>query len=554
MASYSYRDTASGRVPVLSNPFADPPEMPRIGNRPHVTELGVTGTHIQSGLILNEEFNSELTWKEGLRTWDTMRRVEPQISSTLRMIELPILSAEWKMQPGTDAPDDLERAAFAESAFFHSMRRSWQNLLRHTMIHLWAGFMDFEQTWRVENGRTIINDIAPRLPRTINRWWTDQKSGELIGVQQWAYRDNRYDYINIPSQVLIHFANQQEGQNYEGISILRTAYKPYWYKQNFERLQAVGFEREHVGIPVIKLPEGYTEDDRSRAAKIGQNIRSHEQAYVALPPGWEVEWLKSAAGVGKKGTSILDMLYYLDRQMQQNVLAQFMSLGTTDVGSYALSNDQSRVFLMALKAVAGYVAETYSYKSIKPLIDYNYASTAVYPKLIHTPIHAYNFVDLTTSIANLVSTQVIPISAELEDYVYDMLGVPIPPRTVIESTNPITGYTQPSNIAAPATDRNESAGGIGFNEAYRDHYVRLGGKEREIYARMAADAGRPRSAVRLNRPHQWVSAPQPLIRHPDAQQASIQRRLTVSESARKAAESAVADLTDEIEALLAERD
>ena len=60
----------------------------------HLAELGVTGTHIQSGLILNEEFNSELTWKEGLRTWDTMRRVEPQISSTLRMIELPILSAE----------------------------------------------------------------------------------------------------------------------------------------------------------------------------------------------------------------------------------------------------------------------------------------------------------------------------------------------------------------------------------------------------------------------------------------------------------------------------
>jgi hypothetical protein len=561
MPDFAYVDTPAGRVPVMQPRLMDDLPLPRASRRPHATEIGVTGTIIQSGMVLQEEFNQELTWKEGLRTWDMMRRTEPQIASTLKMIGLPIRAAAWKLQPGTASPEDIEKAALAETALFHGMRRSWDNLLRHILLHLDYGFMLFEQTWKTENGRTLIRDIAPRMPRTLNKWLTAPETNELVGVQQWAWTGKDYKYLNIPADVLIHFANQMEGQNYEGMSILRTAYKPYWYKQNFERIQAVGFEREWVGVPVITLPDGYTNDDLARAEKIGKNLRSHEQAHITLPPGWTADWLKSA-GASKKGTSILDMLYYLDRQMQQNVLAQFMSLGTTDVGSYALSNDQSRVFLMALQATAGYIAETLNAKTIKRLIDYNYPTTAVYPKLIYQRIHAYNFVDLTTSIANLVATQVIPISAELEDYVYDLLGVPIPPHTAVETTNPAGGITPikrpDSQIGPVGGDQKESAGGVGLNEVYRARHAALSGTHAEVFARMARDAGRPSTTIRLGpgQSLQWASAePQKLLsaRSRADQDATLARRLQVTEAARKEAEAMVDDLTERIEEMLSGR-
>lgn len=578
MVSYQFADTDAGRVPVVD--IAQAAQVARRENasravRPHFLEIGVAGTEIIQGQVYNEEFNPDVTWKSGLRTYDRMRRTEPQIASTLAMIGLPIRSAEWKIAPGTPAPDDLERASFVETCLFHGMKRPWDDFLRHALIHLWAGFMLFEQTFRNENGKTVLADLAPRLPRTLNKWITDQHSGDLLAVEQWAYADNSYRYYTIPEEDLLRFTCQQEGNNYEGISILRTAYKPYFIKQNLERIMAVGFEREHVGIPVITLPQGHTENDKQRASKIGKNIRSHEMAYIVLSEGWDVTWLKGAGAKAGRGGSILETLYYLDRQLQQNVLAQFMSLGTTDVGSYALSNDQSRVFLMSLQSVARYIANTVNARTIKKLIDYNFAKTDVYPELMYQKIHAYNFVDLTASIANLVATGVIPPTAELEDYIYDLLGVPIAPRSLIETTNGVTGdvagaaadvvdpatgeqgvrprgtiIVRPTaKIANPGEQRNESAGGIGFHDAYLPAYTRLSdARQQRIFKRMAEEAGRPK--VTLARGQYQFASAAPTDPRTAKHDALLKRRVAVSEASRKHAEATIADLSAEIEALL----
>jgi hypothetical protein len=570
MSNYRLVQTAAGAVPMVNAPRPSAPSR-RSSAKPHLTELGGTGTQIQSGIIFGEEFNPELTGKEGLRTWDTMRRVEPQISSTLMMIELPIIKAEWKIAPGTPAPDDLDRASFVETCLFHLLARPWDDVIRHCLIYLWAGFMLFEPTYRFEEGRTVLNDIAPRLPRTVYKWITDPKNNDLTGVKQWVFRDGRYQYIDIPAENLILLSHRQEGQNYEGTSILRSAYKAYWYKQSLERIQAVGFEREHVGLPVIGLPEGYTDLDLKRAEKLGKNIRSHEMGYLIRPPGWEYDWLKAQGGA-RKGSGIQDTLYYLDRQMQQNVLAQFMSLGTTDVGSYALSNDQSRVFLMSLQTVAGYISNVFNAKIVKPLLDYNYPSTAVYPEIITQKIHAYNFMDVVTAVVNLVSSGVLPVTAELEDYIIDMLGVPMAPRNIVEATNGVTQEASQvvdpntgkrglpprgtpivdpfapradSKIAVPGEQKNESSGGIGFSETYRFNEVydtpqfrRMLPRQQHIYARLAEEAGRPRSVVRLGgKPFEWVSAqPATLLATPSNHErhaALLAHRLTISETARE---------------------
>ena len=543
--------TRNGSIPVLSlrDSLGDVPTTLNAGRGPHKNNLGVTGTQIQMGIIHGEEFNPELSGKAGIRTWETMRRVEPQINSTLLMMELPIRSAEWKIAPGTSSPEDVEIASFVETCLFHTLRRPWDDVLRHALLHLTYGFMLFEQTFRNENGRTVLNDLAPRLPRTVHRWWTDPKTNDLTGIQQWVWKNNTYEFIDIPTDVLIHLAHRQEGQNYEGISVLRTAYKPYWYKQNLERIQSVGFERQHVGIPKIIMPEGFTKNDLEMAEKIGRNMRSHETAFITVPPTWDVDWLKASSGE-KKGGSIQDTLYYLDRQIQQNVLAQFMSLGTTDVGSYALSNDQSRVFLMSLQATARYIANTINKNTVTRLVNYNYQNVAIYPELIIQKIHAYNFMDLTTAIANLVGSGVLPVTLEMEDFLYDILGIPMPPRNVVETTNPIEGQrghitTRPdSNLATPGEQKDEGASGVGFHEVYRtSRFTEMAGPQRKVYARMAREAGRPQQTLRFSNGHQWVSPTREGTRH----DSISQRRLQISDELRRRAEATVAELTAQVE-------
>lgn len=568
MADVLYTQGKYGQVPLARyssgmgsvSPSMPPPARKRGPRGPAVVELGATGTHIQMGIITGEEFNPDLTWKEGIRTWDTMRRTDPNVASTLLMLELPIRAADWRIAPGTDDPRDIEIASFVETNLFHKMRRSFDDFIRHAMLMKTYGFMPFEVTFRNEAGKTILNDIAPRLPRTIYRWWVDADN-HLTAIQQWVWRDGRMDYVNIPMEQLLLFTNRMEGNNYEGISALRTAYKPWWYKSQFERIIAVGYEREHIGIPLIHLPEGYSKKDTTRAETIGKNLRGHEQAYIALAPGWDIEWMKSRSSE-RKGSTMLEMMYYLDRQVQQNILAQFMSLGTTDVGSYAMSNDQSRVFLMSLQADANYYAYQTGKGVIEPLVNYNYGEVDVYPELICRKIHAYNFMDLTTAISNLVSFGVLPVTMEMEDYVYDLLGIPVPPRNVVEATNPIGSRGTPVERLVGAqnnpngnktgnssdNDPSSSASGNGFHEVYNTtSYKLMDHHQKKIYTRMAQDAIRPKFELRIPGGATFASASPS-----GTKESRLQRRLDAEIRVKQRMQTQLDTLTQDLEDLMDE--
>ncbi len=546
--------SSAGLVPVMSTPgFV--PTFPRVSTL-HQQEIGGTGTAFMTGIIVGEEHKPELDWKEKIRTYDVMVRTDPQIFSTLLMCELPIRSAEWKVAPGTPAPRDLEIASLAETALFHTMERPFDDILRHALLMLRYGFSVFEQTWQTVNGYTLLRDLSPRLAKTIYRWWVDERN-KLKGIQQWVWKGQEYQYLDIPEETLVMFTHRQEGDNYEGVSLLRSSYKPWWYKQQYEKIQAVGYEREHVGIPVITLPEGYKPTDIARADRIGKNLRSHEQSWVTLFPGWTVEWLKSKSSE-RKGSTMLETMYYLDRQIQQNILAQFMSLGTTDVGSYALSNDQSRVFLMSLQAHARSICDVFNRKTLRPLVDYNYRDVAIYPQLVTQRIHAYNFMDVVVALADLVNSGVIPVTHILEDYVYDLLGIPMAPKNVIEAINPVGADTTGipgTHISDGSENTNPAAGSIGFHEVYVTHaFDEMTGPQKAIYTRMARDAGRP--VITLARgDYRFVSAaePAPRLRGRDRQNALQQRRnLLAANGAASLLKQNYEALVDEMESVLGE--
>ncbi|KKM15368.1 hypothetical protein LCGC14_1696760, partial [marine sediment metagenome] len=82
--------------------------------------------------------------------------------------------------------------------------------------------------------------------------------------------------VKSPEEKLILFANEKEGDNFRGVSLLRPAYKSWYFKEAFEKIDAISFERQGVGIPVFKMPTNATPDDREKAEEIGKNLRANE--------------------------------------------------------------------------------------------------------------------------------------------------------------------------------------------------------------------------------------------------------------------------------------
>ena len=243
-------------------------------------EQGVTGTDIFGGSIQREEYNPNLRGQAGMAVWEQMRRSDGQIRAMLQVMKLPLRAAVWVAEPPAHGDaEDQKIADFVQAALFDddAMDRPWDDVLQHILLQLDYGFSVVEHVLKVdEAGAYRLKRLAPRLPKTIH-FWDMTREGDLRGVWQYApviypqapvlptrgslslplLTSSAYQYLYIPSEVLTVFTFQKEGSNYEGISLLRTAYKHWWYKDLLYHLDAVRNDRFGVGIPTAELSEGH---------------------------------------------------------------------------------------------------------------------------------------------------------------------------------------------------------------------------------------------------------------------------------------------------------
>lgn len=387
---------------------------------PKRPEIGASGTTNFQGIIDTDEYVTELTGTTLYKTVDKMRWSDASVQASLLMCELPIRSAEWNVEPASQEAQDVEVAEFIKECLFNELLVSWEQILRQVLLMHPYGCMPFEIIYKIrDDGKVCWRKWAPRLPRTIERWNVD-KNGELESLIQRVYKDNKYEEIEIPVQKLMVFVYRQEGDNYLGSSLLRQAYKHWFFREKYYKVDAVAQERTGIGIPVITLPDGYTDDDYDNAEKLGKNLRGHEKACVVKKTGWEVEMLDM------KNSSLRDpmpMLEHHTREILKAVLAQFIEIGaTSSKGGYSQSESDKNMFLSSLDASAKLVEQVVNKEIIK-LVDYNF-NVDKYPKLSHTDLAVRDVKELAEAIQGLVFSGVLIPDEKLEVYLRDVLKLP----------------------------------------------------------------------------------------------------------------------------------
>src|SRR5690606_17163314 len=129
----------------------------------------------------------------------------------------------------------------------------------------------------------------------------------------------------IPIEKLAVFTFDKEGGDFRGRSLLRRVYKHWFYKENLYKIDAIQKERHAIGIPVIMLPPGWTQHDKRAAENIGMSLRTNENAYVVLPPLWELTF----AELRGHHVNVLDSITHHGTMIYENVVAHFIK----DVGS-----------------------------------------------------------------------------------------------------------------------------------------------------------------------------------------------------------------------------
>lgn len=405
-------------------------------------EIGRVGQRRYGG-IFYEEFLSELRGRKGAEVFTEMSNNDETIGAILFAIEMLVRQASWNVEPGGSTAKDREAAEFVKSCM-DDMQQTWIDTISEILSFLTYGWSFHEIVYKRRMGRTKDNRTSSKYDDGLIGWmklpirsqetlyqWEYDDQDNLIGMTQMPPPD--FCLITIPMNKAMLFRTRSRKDNPEGRSILRTAYRSWYFKRRIQEIEGIGIERDLAGLPVITTPEGMDiwdkDDEDMNAIRAGleamvKNIRRDSTEGLVLPFGYTFE-LTSTGGSRQFDTNSIIARY--DTKISQTVLADFIQLGHESVGSFALSSDKTNLFSMAICAFLDIICQTFNSQGIPALIDINgdhFAGVTDYPRLTHGDIEDVDLATMATYIKDMTSIGVIIPDESLEDYVRQLGKLP----------------------------------------------------------------------------------------------------------------------------------
>ncbi len=405
-------------------------------------EIGRVGQRRYGGTIY-EEFLPELRGKRGIAAYLEMSENDDVVGAILFAIEMLVRQCSWNVEPGGDTAKDKAAAEFVESCM-NDMQDTWIDTISEILSFLTYGWSYHEIVYKRRMGNTkdprarskysdgLIGwkKLPIRAQETLYQWEYDEEDN-LLGMTQMP--PAHFGLFTIPIEKALLFRTKIRKNNPEGRSILRNAYRPWYFKRRIQEIEGIGVERDLAGLPVMNTREGmniWDEDDPemlntyTRLLDMVKSIRRDELEGLVLPYGFEFK-LVSSSGTRQFDTNAIINRY--DTRIAMTVLADFIFLGHDKTGSWALSSDKTELFAVAIGAFLDIICETFNKQGIPSLIDINgqhFAGITEYPKMTHGDIEDTDITKVAAFIRDMTGIGVLVPDDGLEDFVRQVGHLP----------------------------------------------------------------------------------------------------------------------------------
>jgi hypothetical protein len=373
-----------------------------------------------SGLA-REEYNPEFKGRLGLEKYDKMRRQDAATRSALRILKTPINGATWFIQPAEESKKHKKIADFVELNLSHWMTYSWSTVLREALNMLDYGFYPFEKVYgfREYKGKNtlFLKKLASRHPLDLidDDGWEYDVHGGPVGGHFYNFPGGP-GHVFIPISKLSVFTFDFEGGDLNGLSILRSAYKHWFFKEQAYKIDGIQKERHGIGIPIIKLPMGYSNQDKIDANEIGRNLRTNEKAHVVLPPNWEILFAKLEG----QPVSALETAKHHAQMIFTNVLAQAI----WEAGGSTGTESSMELFYKSTREIATIMANVVNSYIIPDIVRANW-DVDHFPELKVRRLGDMSEArEMSFAVRNLVGAEVLQVDDRLERWIREILDAP----------------------------------------------------------------------------------------------------------------------------------
>lgn len=397
-------------------------------------EYGRSGLRHWGGFVFEEWLQQLQYGRQAAEVYREMGDQDPIIGAILYSIQMMMRRVTWWCEP-KDSPGAKWFQEVLDDMMF-----SWEDTLGEILSFLQYGYAWHEMVFKVRNGKSVsrvessnftdgtigLGKIPLRSQDSLWKWVFDDV-GDIEGMIQNPPPDYLLRFI--PRQKSLHFRTTVFKDNPEGRSILRNAYRSWWFIKNIQQIEAIGIERDLAGLPVLTPPEGvdiWDTDDSSMigmlqmAKNVVSSIRRDEQEGVVLPFGW-VLTLQASAGQRQFNTSEIISRY--ETRMATSVLADLVMMGQDKVGSYALSVTKKDMFTASMGAYLDIISSIFNTQCIPTLWELNNFKWEM-PKLCHGAVETIDL-DTLGNFINRIGRAGAPIDWETAlPWMNDQAGIP----------------------------------------------------------------------------------------------------------------------------------
>lgn len=418
--------------------------------------IGSTGLR-QFGGFISEEFLKELSGVRGARTYREMADNDGTVGAVMFAITTLIRQSEWQVQ-AVDETAEAEAAKQFVEEVMHDMSVPWSTVVTEACSMFTYGYAPMEIVWKrrggpdaqdgtrrsaYKDGKIGLRSISLRAQPTILRWEIDPVDGSIMGVWQQPFAG---PMVFIPIEKMLLFRTTEERNNPEGRSILRNAYRAYFFKKRIEEIEAIGIERDMAGLPVAMLPSRYFRKDADAFDKailaqwqtLVTTIRRDQREGVVMPSDrddkgnllFELKLLSSGGTRTFDTTKIIDRY---NRAIATSVLADFIFLGQQAVGSFALSSDKTALFATAVGAFTKAIEDVFNRHLLPRLWTLNGFDADLMPQMKCGDLEKANLAELAQFLTAMTGAgaQMFP-DRELENHLRNVAGLPLAPEEGLE--------------------------------------------------------------------------------------------------------------------------
>jgi hypothetical protein len=408
---------------------------------------GAVGTANFAGFIRDlGEYNPILERRSSFLVYEKMRRSDADVRAALLACKLPIRAADYQIVPGLkenepgfdlakkiadEVRENLLGGLESPTSTGCWVTQNFETVKENALLCLDFGCAAHEDLWHIDGDKVRLRKLAPRLPYTFYRYHVDDDGESLLYLEQYGYRGNNFVNVLVPAEKLAYFVNDMEGAYFYGRSVLRAAYQHWYMKSQIYRIDVISIERNGLGVPTIKQGPNVSAEDRKAAENWVKMLAAHESTGLSLPSGWEFVLTGITGRIRDPQASI----QHHSEMIMRSVLANFLSLGTTQTGSRALGSSMRDFFYLSLEAVSQKIDETISNTSIRRLVNYNYTpqpgKKLPYPRLVTSNIIVINPLELLEVAKDVgkFDVDLLQPDNDTENWIRKKCGMPLKAQT-----------------------------------------------------------------------------------------------------------------------------